>query len=122
MGYARSGADFNGGHNWVIDDVYIATGPNAAARVEIGNATTYTACTNLALITPDSWSSNLIIATVRQGRFASGSKVYLYVSDASGNVNSTGFPITLGTSSTGGGDSGGTVTQVPLAPKNLRIQ
>jgi hypothetical protein len=122
MGYARSGADFSQGHNWVIDDVYVATGPNAAARVEIGNASTYTACTNLALFTPDSWSSTSITATVRQGRFANGAKAYVYVADANGNVNSTGFPVTLGTSSTGGGDGGSTVTQVPLAPKNLRIQ
>lgn len=119
IGYARSAADFNNGHNWVIDDVYVATGPNAAARVEIGNAATYTSCTNLALITPDSWSSNSITATVRQGRFANNSKVYLYVSDATGNVNSIGYPVTLGTSSTGDGSS--PADQGPLAPTNLKI-
>ncbi len=121
-GYLRSEIDVNLGHRWVIDDMYVAAGPNAAARVEIGNATTYAASTNLALFTPDSWTNNSITATVRKGRFANGSKVYLYVSDANGIVNSTGFPITLGTDSTGSGTDDPTAAQMPSAPKNLRIQ
>lgn len=77
------------------DDVYIATGAGARARVEIGNASTYSASTKLALITPTSWGGTSIQATVRSGSFANGS-AYLYVIDASGIPNALGFPITIG--------------------------
>lgn len=82
------------------DDVYIATGDGARARVEIGNASTYTACTNLAIITPTSWGNTSITATVRQGSFTSGS-AYLYVTDASGVTETNGLPITIGGSPPG---------------------
>lgn len=75
------------------DDVYVATGDGARARVEIGNNATYTSCTNLAIITPTSWSDNSITATVRSGSFTSGT-AYLFVVDASG-VPSTGTAITI---------------------------
>jgi hypothetical protein len=80
----------------MYDDVYVATGPNAQARVEIGNASTYNSCTNLAIATPTSWGSSSITATVRQGSLGSSSSAYLYVTDASGSVNSNGYPITFG--------------------------
>lgn len=78
----------------MYDDVYIAYGSNAQARVEIGNAATYTACTNLAICTPTSWGDTSITATVRMGSFATGT-AYLYVVDADGAV-SDGCEITLG--------------------------
>lgn len=82
------------------DDVYVATGAGARARVEIGNASTYAACTNLTLLTPTSWSDTTIQATVRQGSFAAGS-AYLYVVDWTGAV-SPSRAITIGS---GGGDT-----------------
>ncbi len=111
IGYARSGASFNDGHNWVIDDVYVATGPNAAARVEIGNAATYSACTNLALSTPVKWSNTSITTTVRQGRFTNIEDAYLYVVDANGVVNTNGFPL----------KSGNFSSKTLLPPPNLRL-
>lgn len=84
--------------NIYYDDIYVATGAGARARVEIGNASTYSSCTNLAVITPTSWSDTSITATVRQGSFANGS-AYLYVTDASGVTETNGLPITLGASS-----------------------
>ncbi|MCR4283820.1 MAG: chitobiase/beta-hexosaminidase C-terminal domain-containing protein [Parcubacteria group bacterium] len=78
-----------------FDDVYLATGPNARARVEIGNASTYNASTNLAIATVTSWSDSSITATVRQGSFTPGQTAYLYVIDANGNV-SAGKQITIG--------------------------
>ena len=45
------------------DDVYIATGANARARVEIGNAESYYDCTEMAISTPTSWSDNKITLT-----------------------------------------------------------
>jgi hypothetical protein len=83
-----------------FDDIYIATGPNAMARVEIGNASTYKACTNLTIVTPTSWSASSITATVRQGSFGSSGSAYLYVLDASGTPNANGYPITFGGGST----------------------
>ena len=80
----------------MFDDVYIATGAGAQARVEIGNASTYGACTNLAIVTPTSWSTSLITGTVRQGAFTSGQSAFIYVTDAGGNVNATGHPVTIG--------------------------
>jgi len=83
------------------DDIYIATGAGARARVEIGNASTYGGSTNLALLVPSSWSDTSIAATVYSGSLAAG-QAYLYVVDANGQVNANGFPVTL---SSGGGGS-----------------
>ena len=91
----------------MFDDVYIATGAGAQARVEIGNASTYGACTNLAIVTPTSWSTSLITGTVRQGAFTSGQTAYIYVTDANGSVNATGHPVTIG--------SGGSTAPPPAA-------
>ena len=77
------------------DDIYIATGTAARARVEIGNKAIYTKCTNLAVITPISWSSTSITATVSQGSFQAGQTAYLFVVDSTGSV-STGYPINIG--------------------------
>lgn len=89
----------NGGASQpVYDDFYIAVGPDAQARIEIGNASTYAASTDLELLTPDVWSSTQITATLHQGPFTSLDNLYVYVVDANGNVNDTGFP--LGSSST----------------------
>ena len=99
IGYIRSWASFADGHNFVMDDIYLATGDNAQARVEIGDASTYTACTRLALATTgspgDSWASSSITATVREGTFtppglANG---YLYVITGDGSVNASGYPL-----------------------------
>jgi hypothetical protein len=102
----------NGYHEWLIingytaenfteetyqyfDDVYVATGPNAQARIEIGNASTYAASTNLTVITPTSWADGSITSTVRRGSFGATDNAYLYVIDSDGNVSS-GYPVTFG--------------------------
>lgn len=76
-----------------FDDVYLATGQYAQARVEIGNAPTYAASTNLSIATVTSWSDTSVVATVRHGSFANLNNAYLYVFDANGNVNSNGYPL-----------------------------
>jgi hypothetical protein len=78
-----------------FDDVYLAIGPNARARIEIGDSSTYGNCKNLTMVTPTVWNASSITGTVRQGSFASGAAVYLYVTDSNGNVNSAGYPITF---------------------------
>jgi len=94
-GFAR----YDANSNTYYDDIYVATGHGALSRVEIGNASTHSACTNLSVCTVTSWSTTSITATVRAGSFSSG-QAYLYVIDSTGAVNSTGFPITIGQSTT----------------------
>ena len=78
------------------DDVYVATGDGARARVEIGHEPTYSASTNLALVTPTAWGDTSITATVRQGQFDAEESAYLYVVHADGSVNATGYPVMIG--------------------------
>jgi hypothetical protein len=99
--------------NAYFDDIYIAYGPNAMARVEIGNASTYNACTNLTMVTPTSWGASSITATVRQGSFGSAASAYLYVTDATGTPNANGYPVTFG----GGGGS-----TAPAIPSGLHLE
>ncbi len=79
----------------LYDDIYVATGAGARARVEIGDAPTYASCTNLAISTASSWTGGAIHATVRLGSFQSGDPVYVYVIDPDGNVNAAGYPATV---------------------------
>ncbi len=79
-----------------FDDIYVASGPNAQARVEIGNASTYMASTDLTILTATSWSDTQVVATVNLGRFSPGETAYLYVFDADGTPNATGYEITIG--------------------------
>jgi hypothetical protein len=76
-----------------FDDVYIAYGENAQARVEIGNANTYTGCSSLSMCTPTSWGSSSIVCTVRRGNLTEG-YAWVYVTDAAGN-RSPGYRITI---------------------------
>lgn len=80
----------------MFDDVYLATGPNARARVEIGNAPTYTSCTKLTICTPESWSNTAVTATVRAGQFQLGDGAFLYVFGANGVCNVVGYPVEFG--------------------------
>ena len=80
-----------------IDDVYI---DNTRARIEIGDAATWTACKRKDIQRSTSWSSNTITAVVNQGSFTSSSGAYLYVIDSNGSVNANGFPISFGQAST----------------------
>jgi hypothetical protein len=100
-------AGWGAGGYLVYDDYYLATGPNAQARVEIGDAPTYAGSKNLALLTPVSWSDGAITAVVRKGSFSNLNNAYLYVTDANGNVNANGFLSCF---------------QCPRAPSNLAVQ
>ena len=76
----------------MYDDIYIATGVNARARIEIGNKPLYSDCNILAITTPTSWQDNTITTTIRQGVFKDGETTYLFVIDTNGNV-SDGYPL-----------------------------
>ena len=116
VGYLRSGATYPR-DNYVIDDVYVAVGPNAAARVEIGNNSVYTACTKMAICTPTSWNSTKIAFTLREGTFKSGETAYLFVVKAD-NTPSSGFKVTMGGAPI---STSGTDTDTVDAPENLKV-
>jgi len=90
-----------------IDDVYI---DNTQARVLIGNASTFAASTHREIQIPSAWSDSSITIKVNQGSFVKDNTAYLYVVDANGAVNSSGYPITI--------ESG---APAPSAPKGLHI-
>jgi len=94
------------GDRFLHDDIYVAIGPNAAARIEVGDHSTYTSCTKLAIATVDSWSASTIIATVREGGFSSGDTVYIFVIDANNDWSTGDGPYTFG-------DTIGTDTTAP---------
>ena len=80
----------------LYDDIYFAVGPNAAARVEIGNNPVYSKCTKLAIATPESWDDTTISIRVREGGFSANEIVYLFVIN-SNNIPSVGYgPLTFG--------------------------
>jgi hypothetical protein len=97
------------------DDIYVAYGDAAQARLEICNNQTYASSTNCAIFTPTSWSSSSIVANVRTGSFAEGNTAYLFVINSDGEVQATGVEVTIGpgitvptrTESGGGGGGGG---------------
>lgn len=96
----------------IYDDFYVAVGPNAQARVEIGNASVYENCTDLAISTHITWSDSQIGVVVRQGRFKEGDQAFLFVIDSEGRPSS-GYPVIIGT----------TIVGEHLAPPiNLKIQ
>lgn len=74
-----------------IDEIYIDKG---FQRVEIGNASTWAAVTSSEVQPPSAWSDTGATITVNQGSIATLSAGYLYVFDASGTPNSSGFALT----------------------------
>lgn len=87
-------------NDFYMDDVYM---DNTWARVELGNSPIYNNCTHREVQTPVSWTGNSINIRVNAGSFPTNAPVYLFVVDSNGDVNGTGFPLTLGVGSTGGG-------------------
>jgi len=81
----------------MFDDVYVAVGANAQARIEFGDDSTYLNCTNTSICVPTSWSSTSIRALIYQGSFETGDNVWIFVIDENGNV-SNGFPVEIGAS------------------------
>jgi hypothetical protein len=66
------------------------------ARVEIGDAPTWAACTHREIQVPQVWTENAITIRVNQGSFADRAPAYLYVVDETGGTNAPGFPIVIG--------------------------
>ena len=95
-----------------FDDIYI---DNTQARVEIGDNATWANCTHREIQIPTAWSDLSIAFTFNQGSFQNGNTVYLYVLDPNGDMNTSGYPITIG--SNGGEDD----NPPPDPPTSLEI-
>ncbi len=91
-----------------VDDVYI---DNTPARIEICDTSTWSGRNKCEVQLSTVWGTGTISATVKQGYLSNGS-AYLYVIDGAGAVNTTGYPVIIG--SGGGGD-----TTPPTSPTNL---
>ena len=74
-------------------DIYV---DNSWARVELGDAATYAACRHREMLIPTAWAAGSVSARVAQGTFTAGETAYLYVVNASGQVNASGFRVTVG--------------------------
>ena len=73
-----------------IDDAYLN---NSWSRVMLGNAATYSACTELNVLPVSAWSDASITARVNAGALTAGA-AYLYVIDADGNTTA-GYQVTV---------------------------
>jgi len=74
-----------------IDDVYI---DNTRARVEIGDNSSFYACTYREIQIPEFWASGQISVVVNVGRLDPNSPAFLFVVDEAGRV-SNGFQVEI---------------------------
>lgn len=88
-GWYRWGSDMHR----VMDDIYMAIGPGAQARVEVCDKPTYEQCTMAGILVPTSWQSGRIQATYYGSPISNPSDAYLYVFDSNGTYNSSGYPL-----------------------------
>jgi hypothetical protein len=73
-----------------IDEFYM---DSTRARVEICNAPTFSASTHCELQLPTAWSDTSITVEFTKGYL--GPQAYVYVINAAGSVNSSGYPISV---------------------------
>lgn len=105
-----------------MDDVYI---DNTLARVELCDAQTLAASTHCEVQPLTSWSDTAATLTFNPGSFAPSSTAYMYVIDANGDANATGYAVTIGESSTPtpingacGSNSGATLSSLTSGDTN----
>jgi hypothetical protein len=81
-----------------FDDIYIST---SRARVELGNAPSFNACTRREIQIPVAWADHSItIKSHYSSAFSPGSTAYLFVVDQAGTP-SPGIPLVVGGSTSG---------------------
>lgn len=68
-----------------LDEVYIN---DSWARVELGNASTYGACTKKSIQPAETWADGQVGVTLNAGGFANGETVYVYVTTRDGSTTS----------------------------------
>ncbi|MBE8723245.1 hypothetical protein [Sphingobacterium pedocola] len=77
----------------VYDDVYLATGPDAPARVEVGDAPVYTNCTALSIMPSTSWTDSQIKVIVKAKGQETISQQYLFIFDGNNALIEEGIAI-----------------------------
>ena len=92
LGFYNSHSSGGKDSDFQIADPYI---DNTWARVELGNASTYAACTRREIQRTSSWTPSAVGFTVNLGGFGDAGMAYLYLTDGSGRT-SGGYPVTLG--------------------------
>jgi len=88
---AGRGCGTAGSYNY--DDIFVDF---TQARVEIGDAATWSAVRKKEVQLPVAWSGGSVQVRLNSGEFTAGQQVYVYVVDSSGAVNSSGFPAKIG--------------------------
>lgn len=86
-----AGETSRGPNHYYMDDVYAAP---KLARVELGNAVTYDACTRREIQIPSAWSDTSITTKLNRGSFSESEDLYLFVVNDDGVV-SEGHPVTM---------------------------
>jgi fibronectin type 3 domain-containing protein len=103
--------DFNrfaAGYELLFGEFYA---DDTLARIEICDAQTESQAAHCEIQVPqNTWASGAVQFKANKGSFAIGQQLYLYVIDANGNVNSSGYQINF---------SGSTDTTPPSIPTNL---
>jgi hypothetical protein len=79
--------------DWRFDDMYLATGAGAAARVIIGDASTWSLCRDIWIAPPTAWEANRV--TCRIPRTLDGvSGKFVYIFDSSNTlINTSGLQL-----------------------------
>lgn len=95
--------DFCASGNTATVDVTECYVDDTPQRVELGNASTWAACTKREIQRATSWSATSIDVKWNSGYFADGASGWLYVIDSSNSplFSGTGFAVTLDTSGSG---------------------
>lgn len=71
-----------------MDDIYIQ---NGQARVELCDSSSWSNRGHCEIQIQQAWSDGSVQAKVNTGSFTNGQNLYLYVVDAAGNVNASGY-------------------------------
>jgi len=74
------------------DDFYCAT---SRARVELGNASTWSACTRRDICPHTSWGATITVL-VQTPHFVTDDDAWIYVIDSDGNPNASGYHVIIG--------------------------
>lgn len=102
-----------------IDDVYIQTGTQS--RVELCAGSTWANRGKCEIQVPTSWGSTSISATANTGNFSGSSTAYIYVVDANGDSNTSGYAVEIGGGSISGGSPINTGSTMRLGSGSTRI-
>lgn len=83
-----------------MDDIYL---DNTPQRAMLCSGSSWSSRGNCENQIPSSWSDEGVTLTLNQGSFSLGGQAYLYVVDATGSANASGYPLTIGTTVSGTG-------------------